>query len=96
MDLEIDKNNNVWIAFVTIPKEPVSEGESSESETDSHLGTLLNVVALDKSGEKIGEISVPSSEENSDIRNPILIAVENGVMVGYSNNDEFHMTSMQI
>ncbi len=86
MDLAVDKDNNVWMAFVTL-SESVNNGEADHGES----GKILNVVLLDKAGNKRGETSFPSKE----ISNPSLIPVLDGSIVGFSSGDNFNMLTMR-
>jgi hypothetical protein len=87
MDLAIDKNNNIWIAFVTLPEQvgdEIDHGESSKT---------LNIVSLDPNGKLLGEISFPS-KLGSAPSNPSLIPVSDGVMLGYSTDNNFSMLTL--
>jgi len=76
MDLAVDDNNNVWLAFVTLPV-------TIDGEDDSHgeSGKVLNVVLVDRFGNKLSETSFSSK----DISNPSLIPVSDGALIGYSD-----------
>ena len=89
MDLAVDNQNNIWLAFVTLPVTTTSEDESHGGGEE---GKVLNVVLLDKLGNKIGQTSFPSKE----ISNPSLIPVLNGAMIGFSDaNDNFNIITMK-
>ena len=88
LDLAIDNQNNIWLSFVTLPVTTASEDDSHGGEE----GKVLNVVLLDKLGNKIGQTSFSSKE----ISNPSLIPVLDGAMVGFSEgNDNFNMITMK-
>ncbi|MDN5867414.1 MAG: glycoside hydrolase [Candidatus Nitrosocosmicus sp.] len=88
MDLTVDKNGNIWMAFVTYPV-TTNNGEGASHGED---GKVLNVVVLDKSGNKLGQTSFTSK----DISNPSMIPVLDGAMVGFSDgNDNVNMITMK-
>ena len=87
MDLAIDKNNNIWIAFVTLPEQVGDEMEHGET------SKTLNIVSLDPIGKLLGEISFPS-KLGSAPSNPSLIPVSDGVMLGYSTDNNFSMLTL--
>ena len=77
------------MAFVTLP-------ESAEGEESGHgdSGKILNVVVLNKTGNKLGELSFPS-KQNEEISNPSLIPVLDGAMIGFSTGDKFSIITMR-
>jgi hypothetical protein len=87
MDLAIDKNNNIWIAFVTLPEQVGDEMEHGET------SKTLNIVTLEPNGKLLGEISLPS-KLGSAPSNPSLIPVTDGVMLGYSTDNNFSMLTL--
>jgi len=87
MDLAVDENNNIWMAFVTLPVTTSNE-DAGHGEDEK----VLNVVLLDKSGNKLGQTSFSSK----DISNPSLIPVLDGAMVRFSEgNDNFNIITMK-
>lgn len=93
MDLVVDNKNNIWLAFVTLP---VTDSEVEEKEESTghggEDGKVLNVVVLDKTGNKLGQTSFSSKE----ISNPSLIPVSDGAMIGFSDgNDNFNVVTMR-
>jgi hypothetical protein len=88
MDLAIDSQNNVWLAFVTLPVTPTGD----EASHGGGEGKVINVVLLDRLGNKLGETSFKSK----DISNPSLIPVSDGAIIGFSDGDQnLHMILMK-
>jgi hypothetical protein len=87
IDLIVDKNNDIWMAFVTYP--------TTENDKEANHGEntkILNVVLLDKSGNKMGQAAFSSK----DVSNPSLIPVLDGAMVGFSDgNENFNMITLE-
>jgi hypothetical protein len=54
------------------------------------MSVLLNIVALDSNCKLLGKMSFPSSL-GSALSNPSLIPVSDGVMLGYSTDNNFSM-----
>jgi hypothetical protein len=88
MDLAIDKHNNIWIAFVTLP-----ELEEHSSGHDEEVSKTLNLISLAPNGKILGKMSFPSKIGTAP-SNPSLIPVAEGVMLGYSTNNNFSMLTM--
>lgn len=89
MDLVVDNQNNIWLAFVTIP---VTDAENENAGHSGEDGKVLNIVLLDKLGNKIGQTTFSSKE----ISNPSLIPVSDGAMIGFSDGDHnFNMLTMK-
>jgi hypothetical protein len=88
MDLAIDKDNNIWIAYVTLP-----ELEEHSGGHEEEVSKTLNIISLDPNGKLLGNMTFPS-KIGSAPSNPSLIAVSNGVMLGYSSNNNFNMLTL--
>jgi hypothetical protein len=88
MDLAVDRSNNIWIAFVTLPD--LHEHRSGHEE---EVSKTLNIVSLDPNGSILGELSFPSSLGSAP-SNPSLIHVSDGVMLGYSTDNNFSMLTL--
>lgn len=93
MDLTVDNRNNIWLVFVTLP---VTDSEDEQDEDASvnggEDGKVLNVVAFDKLGNKLGQTSFSYKE----ISNPSLIPVSDGAMIGFSDgSDNFNIVTMR-
>lgn len=88
MDLAVDKNNNIWIAFITLP-ELEEHGTGHEEEASK---TLI-VVSLDPKGKILGNMSFPS-RLGSAPSNSSLIPVSDLVMLGYSTVNNFSILTL--
>ncbi|MDN5845638.1 MAG: glycoside hydrolase [Candidatus Nitrosocosmicus sp.] len=98
IDLAVDNNNNIWMTFITHPQEDNGYDNVGLSDLDesNHIDRFLNVATLDNSGSKVGEISFPIKFENGGISDPKIVPLPEGVIMGFSVNDDFKMITMKI
>jgi hypothetical protein len=60
---------------------------------EEEISKALNVVSLDPNGKILGRISIPSSLGSAP-SNPSLIPISDGVMLGYSTDNNFSMLAL--
>jgi hypothetical protein len=66
------------------------ELEEQNSGHEEEVSKTLNIVSLDPNGKILGNVSFPSKLDSAP-SNPSLIPVADGVMLGYSTDNNFSM-----
>ncbi len=74
-DLTIDKNDNIWVSFVTYPDETAG--------TPLEMKKILNVYAIDRQGNIIDNETFRSNT----ISSPSSVSTEEGAFISYSDNE---------